>query len=211
MKEASQVFDISPRVNPQLAVWPGDKGFERQVALSFEGGDHLELSAMNTTVHLGAHADAPIHYHGDGSDIASRDPRLYVGPAQIISVDVPRGERIRVEQVDLSAVTSPRVLLRTGTFPDPQHFNEDFACLSPELIDALAQRGVKLIGIDTPSVDLFSDKELLSHNAIYRHDMAILEGLVLNDVADGHYWLAAQPLALEGFDASPVRALLILF
>ena len=211
MKEASQVIDISPRVNPQLAVWPGDKGFERRVAMSFEGGDHLELSAMNTTVHLGAHADAPIHYHAEGCDIATRDPKLYVGPAQVMSVDVPRGERIQRAHLDFEAVTAPRILLRTGTFPDPQHFNEDFASLSPELVDALASKGVGLVGIDTPSVDLFSDRELLSHNAVYRQDMAILEGLVLRDVADGHYWLAAQPLALEGFDASPVRALLILF
>ena len=211
MKEAARLIDISPKVSTRLAVWPGDQPLVRDVALSFEGGDHLELSALKATVHLGAHTDAPIHYHKDGQDIAERDPALYVGPAQVLSVQVGRGQRILPSHLKLDEISTPRLLLKTGTYPDPDEFNEDFASLSPELVDALANRGVKLIGIDTPSVDLFADKELLSHNAIYRNDMAVLEGVVLGEVADGVYWLMAQPLALEGFDASPVRALLAEF
>ena len=104
---------------------------------------------------------------------------------------------------------SPRVLLKTGTYPNPNHFNEDFAALSPELVDYLSSQGVQLIGIDTPSVDLFDDKALLSHNAIARHDMAILEGVVLSHVTPGRYTLSALPLSLVGCDASPVRAALV--
>ena len=211
MREPARLIDISPKVTAELAVWPGDQPPVREVALSFEGGDHLELSALKATVHLGAHADAPIHYHKDGEDIAGRDPSLYVGPAQVISVEVARGERILPRHLDLSLIESPRVLLKTGTYPDPEAFNEDFASLSPELVDALAKVGVRLVGIDTPSVDLFADKELKSHNAIYKNDMAVLEGIVLDEVADGPYLLMAAPLALAGFDASPVRALLAEF
>ena len=211
MREPARLIDISPKVTAALAVWPGDQPPVREVALSFEGGDHLELSALKATVHLGAHADAPIHYHKDGEDIAGRDPSLYVGPAQVISVEVARGERILPRHLDLSHIETPRVLLKTGTYPDPEAFNEDFASLSPELIDALAKVGVRLVGIDTPSVDLFADKELKSHNAIYKNDMAVLEGIILDEVADGPYWLMAAPLALAGFDASPVRALLAEF
>lgn len=87
-------------------------------------------------------------------------------------------------------------------------FNGDFAALSPELIDWLHQRGVITVGIDTPSVDLFDSKDLPTHKAILRHDMAILEGLVLADVPEGTYELIALPLKLAGFDASPVRAVL---
>ena len=211
MREPTRLIDISPKVTTGLAVWPGDQPMEREVALSFEGGDHLELSALKATVHLGAHADAPIHYHKDGEDIAERDPSLYVGPAQVLSVEVARGERILPVHLDFSLIQAPRVLLKTGTYPNPDVFNEDFASLSPELVDELARVGVRLIGIDTPSVDLFADKELKSHNAIYNNDMAVLEGVVLDDVTDGSYWLMAAPLALAGFDASPVRALLAEF
>ena len=98
---------------------------------------------------------------------------------------------------------------RANTFPDPDHFNEDFAALSPELVATLAEAGVRLIGIDTPSVDLFDDKALLSHTAIAEQDMAILEGVVLDHVPPGSYTLVALPLNLPGVDASPVRAVLL--
>ena len=105
-------------------------------------------------------------------------------------------------------ITIIGVLLATGTFPHPEQFNEDFAALSPELVEALHRQGVRLIGIDTPSVDPFPSKELPAHQAFLRRDMAILEGLVLKDVPEGVYELIALPLKLVGFDASPVRAIL---
>jgi arylformamidase len=100
------------------------------------------------------------------------------------------------------------VLLRTGTFPDPRNFNEDFASLSAELVDWLHGIGVITVGIDTPSVDPFHDKILEAHHAMARHDMANLEGLVLDDVPEGRYELIALPLRLAGADGSPVRAVL---
>ena len=81
--------------------------------------------------------------------------------------------------------------------------------ISPELVAMLYQQGVRLIGIDTPSIDPFDDKALLSHNAVAERDMAVLEGIVLEDVPLGEYTLVALPLKLEGCDASPVRAVLV--
>ena len=202
------LVDISPQISPRTAVWPGDVAFSRSVALSIASGDNLELSAITTTVHLGAHTDAPNHYVGDGVGIDARPLELYYGPCEIIDVEVSRGGRIQPEDLP-HPPTTERVLFRTGTFPDPDRFNEDFAALSPALVDALAACGVRLVGLDTPSVDLFADKELLSHHAIARHDMAILEGVVLDHVQPGIYTLIALPLKLEGADASPVRAVLV--
>lgn len=203
-----KLIDISPLISPSIAVWPGDVAFSRDVALDMKSGDNLTLSALTSTLHLGAHTDAPNHYVKEGEDIASRPLERYYGPAQVIETRVNRGARIAPADL-LSSVEAPRVLLKTGTYPDPNHFNEDFAALSPELVDHLAARGVELVGIDTPSVDLFADKALLSHNAIARHDMSILEGVVLSHVPPGRYTLIALPLSLEGCDASPVRAALI--
>jgi arylformamidase len=203
-----KIIDISPRVSPSIAVWPGDVPFSRDVALDMNSGDNLTLSAMTATLHLGAHTDAPSHYVTEGADIASRPLERYYGPAQVIEVDVARGARIVPGDLK-SPVTAPRVLLKTDTYNDPNTFNEDFAALSPELVEHLADHGVVLVGIDTPSVDLFSDKELLSHNAIARHDLAILEGIVLGHVEPGLFTLIALPLPLVGCDASPVRAALV--
>lgn len=203
------VHDISPLISPRLAVFPGDTAFSSRRLLSFAGGNHLELSSIEGTVHLGAHADSPIHYHRDGVGIDRRDPLRYVGAAQVVTVAGARGRRIRPADLGGVGIEAPRVLFRTGSFPDPEKWNEDFASLSAELIDWLAERGVHLVGIDTPSIDPADDKILETHQAVYRHDFAVLEGLVLEGVADGLYTLLAPPLKIEGADASPVRALLI--
>jgi len=100
------------------------------------------------------------------------------------------------------------MLLATDTYPDPEQFNEDFAALSPELVESLHHSGVKLVGIDAPSVDPFSSKDLPAHKMFLKHNMAILEGLVLKGVPPGLYELIALPLRLADFDASPVRAIL---
>ncbi len=100
-------------------------------------------------------------------------------------------------------------MLATGTFPDPDRFTTDFAALSPALVDHLADRGVVLVGIDTPSVDLFESKDLPTHAALVRRDMRWLEGIVLAHVEPGSYELVALPLRLVGFEASPVRAVLV--
>jgi arylformamidase len=204
----ARLIDISPLVSPRTAVWPGDQAFSRAVALSIAGGDNLELSSITTTVHVGAHVDAPSHYAGDGQDIAARSLELYYGPCQVIAVDVPRGQRILPEHL-LEEIQAPRVLFKTGSFPDPDAFNEDFNSLSPQLVDLVHEAGGVLVGLDTPSVDPFADKALESHQALARHDMANLEGVILDHVEPGLYTLIAFPLRLEAADASPVRAVLI--
>jgi arylformamidase len=101
------------------------------------------------------------------------------------------------------------VLFKTGSFPDPNQWNGDFNALSPELIEHLADQGVVTVGIDTPSVDPADSKALESHQALFRRDVAVLEGLILNRVTPGVYTLVALPLALKDADASPVRAILL--
>jgi len=221
------LFDISPSISERLAVWPGDTSVAREVLCDLAKGDAITLSSLRATVHLGAHADAPSHYGHNAPTIDQRPLELYLGPCQVIRVPVPRnglitphllagrvsnpsecGDRLNTCTAERGRMVVPRVLFATGTFPDPKHFHEDFAALSPELIEYLHGHGVRLVGIDTPSVDPFASKDLPAHNACLKHDMAILEGLVLNGVPEGVYELIALPLRLVGFDASPVRAVL---
>jgi arylformamidase len=202
------IYDLSPEISEAIAVFPGDTPFRRESLLSFAQGANLDLSTIRTTVHLGAHTDAPCHYHPRGVGMSERPLHLYLGTAQVIHVRLPRGERIRPDHVDPREILAPRVLFGTGSFPDPDRWNSDFNSLSPELVDWLHARGVILVGIDTPSVDPEHSKALESHQAIYRHDLAVLEGIVLTDVPEGVYEFAALPLRIRGADASPVRAVL---
>lgn len=203
-----RILDISPLVHPGIAVWPGDVAYRRDVACSIAAGANLDLSSITTTVHVGAHADAPSHYEAGGPGIEARALERYLGPCQVMAVSVAPGARILPGDLT-GPITAPRVLFCTGSFPDPDHWNEDFVSLSPELVDHLAHQGVVLVGIDTPSIDPMTSKVLESHTAVAAHDLAVLEGLVLRDVPPGRYTLVALPLKLAGADASPVRAVLV--
>lgn len=209
----SEIIDISPVLSERVAVWPGDTRFSRTVNVAISGGANIDLSHIETTVHVGAHTDAPNHYTAEGEGISTRPLARYYGPCLVVRVQVEQGSRIL--PADLPPAVSAReslperVIFATGSFPDPDHFNEDFTSLSPELVAHLHDRGVTLVGIDTPSVDPCHDKELRSHSAIAARDMAILEGVVLGHVEPGEYTLIALPLKIEGADASPVRAVLV--
>jgi arylformamidase len=207
MELMPKIYDISPLIVDSLSVWPGDTPPRREILLDLARGDSVTLSTLHSTVHLGAHADTPSHYRMSGPSIDQRPLEFYIGPCQVIALQVPRGSLIR--PADLPAqILAERVLLATGTFPDPNRFNRDFAALEPALVEHLHERGVRLVGVDTPSVDPFDANLLPAHQAFFEHDLAILEGLVLDGVPEGLYELIALPLRLAGFDASPVRAIL---
>jgi arylformamidase len=215
-RAAPAPIDISPLVSERVAVWPGDTAFSRTPltmpgSTAGEGAPDWELlvSAIRTTVHVGAHADAPNHFEIGEVGIDRVPLAPYRGRCQVLDVNLPRGATITVDAVAGRLLGAPRLLFKTGSFPDPDRFNEDFVAFAPELIEWVAERGVVLVGIDTPSVDPFSSKTLPSHHATRRgRGLAILEGLSLAHVAPGLYELIALPLRLEGADASPVRAAL---
>ncbi len=197
------IYDITPPITPLLKVFPGDTPPSREVLLDMSRGDPLTLSTWTSTVHVGAHADAPSHYGLDGRTIDQQPLELYCGPCRVIHVD---GSPVTQEMVP--DVDTERLLIATGTYPDPTNWNDDFAALSPELVDHLGRHGVRLVGVDTPSVDPADSTDLPAHHRFLANDIAIIEGLVLADVPAGVYELIALPLNLVGFDASPVRAIL---
>ncbi|MGZ3685154.1 MAG: cyclase family protein, partial [Bdellovibrionota bacterium] len=192
-----KIWDISPVISSDLAVFPGDTPFSRQVSFDFPQ-NHLALSSITTTVHLGAHADSSSHYHAKGKGVDQRPLERYLGPCQVMEVNLPRGDRILPRHI--GAVKAPRVLFKTLSFPDPNKWNGDFNSLSPELIEHLADQGVVTVGIDTPSVDPADSKALESHQALFRRDVAVLEGIILNRVESGLYTLIALPLPLKDAD-----------
>ncbi|RZA09664.1 MAG: kynurenine formamidase [Proteobacteria bacterium] len=203
-----RIWEISPLISEKIAVFPGDTPFSREVALSFEQGHHLTLSALRSTLHLGAHADAANHYDAKGGGVEARALDPYLGPVQVCAVDLPRGERILPHHLK-APIEARRVLFATNSFPDPNQWNDDFNSLSPELIHHLADLGVMLVGIDTPSVDPATSKKLESHQALMARDVCVLEGIVLSEVPEGLYNLVALPLRIQHADASPVRAILL--
>ncbi len=198
------IHDITPPITPDLKVFPGDTPLSREVLLDMSRGDALTLSTLRATVHLGAHADAPSHDGRDARTIERQPLELYIGPCRVVHVE----KRLVTPDQLPDSLDTERLLIATGTYPDPTGWNADFAALHPDLVDYLHGQGVRLVGVDTPSVDPADSRDLPAHRRFLANDMAIMEGLVLADVPDGVYELIALPLPLVGFDASPVRAIL---
>jgi len=201
------LYDISQPLRPALPVWPGDTAFSAD-----RTWDHSDtpvaVSRFTMSTHGGTHADAPLHYHRDGDPIDSVDLDAYIGPTRLIDL-CGVGPVIEAEHlVPHLKDCPPRILLRTyAQFPH-DHWVSEFTTVSAAAINRLARSGVKLIGIDSPSLDPETSKTMDAHHAVRRADMRILEGLVLDDVPPGDYELIALPLRLAGLDASPVRAIL---
>ncbi len=207
IKKNQRILDISPLISADTPVWPGDVSLTQTWQCRIADGSNIDLSSVQTTVHIGAHADAPSHFHKDGATIDEVDLDAYCGLCQVI--EIPTHAAITWAAVESKLKSNiERVLFKTSSFVHNKPFNEVFAYFDPALIHALGVRGVKLIGIDTPSVDVFDSKDLLAHQELYRWSIRNLEGLDLSQVTEGEYELIALPLRLKGFDGSPVRAIL---
>jgi arylformamidase len=202
-----KLWDISPAITPQTPPFPGDEPYSQRWTARIGPGCPVNLSAITMSPHVGAHADAPLHYADGERPIGAVDLAPYLGPCRVIHA-IDRGPLIRPEHLAHAAeALPPRVLVRT-CIAAPTTWSPEFASFAPETIVWLAGLGVKLVGIDSQSVDPADSKTLDSHQALLRHDLRVLENLVLDAVPAGDYELIALPLKLAEACASPVRAVL---
>lgn len=201
-------YDISQTLRAGLPVWPGDTAFECKRTWAMGPGIPVNVSALTLSTHSGTHTDAPFHYDADGKTIDAVDPNIYLGPAQVVDARKAQGLVTRDHVLGQLQSGIQRVLIRTYEAVPQHDWDSDFTAIDPDLIEALADRGVRLIGVDTPSLDPQTSKTMSAHLTVARRELAILEGLVLDAVPFGVYELIALPLKIAGADSSPVRAVL---
>ncbi len=202
-----QVWDISPPVSGRSPVFPGDTAYSQQWVARIGPGCPVNVSAVTLSPHVGAHADAPLHYGDDAPAIGAVDLAPYLGRCRVIHA-IGCGPLVTVSHLAHAAqALPPRVLVRT-CLRAPTEWQDDFSAYAPEAVEWLASRGVTLIGIDTASVDPAASKTLASHQQLRRLNLRVLENLVLDDVPEGDYELIALPLKWIEACASPVRAIL---
>ena len=203
-----RLWDISPPVDERTPVFPGDTPYRQQWAATLGPGCPVNVSAITLSPHVGAHADAPLHYDAEGAPVGMLDLAPYLGPCRVIHAI---GCHPLVEWRHLAHALDglpPRVLVRTYARAPLERFDDALAAYAPATLEALADRGVRLVGIDTASIDPAASKTLDSHQVIRRRGLRVLENLWLDEVPEGDYELIALPLRLVGADASPVRAVL---
>jgi len=205
---SSRIRDISPPVHEGAPVFPGDTPYRQRWAASIGPDCPVNVGEITLSPHVGAHADAPLHYDPHGAAIGAVDLAPFLGRCRVIHA-IGRGPL--VEWAHLAHALDdlpPRVLVRTRERAFVDRWDPELVAFAPDTIERLAAHGVLLVGIDSASIDPADSKTLDSHQAIRRLDLRVLENLVLDEVPEGDYELIALPLRLTSADASPVRAVL---
>lgn len=204
----SVLIDISPSLRVGMGVFPGDAAFAVSQTFTIGPDCPVNVASFAMSTHCGAHVDAPLHYDPEGASIDMLDLGDFIGPARVVDAS-GNGPLCSFEEI-ASALDGapPRLLFRLMDRGDQLAWPTGFRTLAPETVERLALRGVRLIGVDVPSVDPETSKDLPSHMVCRRHDIRIVENLVMAHVTPGDYELIALPLKLGGLDAAPVRAVL---
>jgi arylformamidase len=215
-----KIFDISRALSNEIAPWPGDTPFQFELKWKMSEGATVNVGAMTMGVHNGTHADATFHFDPNGDTIGAMPLDTYVGDAVVIDLTelfretgVARDTTREINVSDLNASSAlleraPRLLLKTGVWKDSNLFPGWIPVIAHDVPEWLAQRKVKLLGLDLPSVDAIQAKKLINHHALAAAGVAIVESLDLSEVEAGVYHFSALPLKIAGGDAAPVRAIL---
>lgn len=203
-----KLWDISPPVQASSPVFPGDTPYSQNWAAQISPDCPVNVSAITLSPHVGAHADAPLHYDPQGAAVGALDLMPFIGPCRVIHA-LQAGALVQPQHLQHALQNIPaRVLVRTcQQFPLAQ-FDAQLTAFHPDTVQLLADLGVQLIGIDSASIDPADSKTLPSHQLIRQRGLRVLENLLLDDVPEGDYELIALPLKLMTADASPVRAVL---
>ena len=198
------LIDITPTIEPGISkVWPGDTPPTQEFLWKIADGGTVNLSTLHSSVHLGAHADGPCHYSDGGRSIDEQPLDLYIGRCEVMRVPGRRGERIRIEDLPRTP-TEARLLLSTGTvrwIPRVQSRLQRSGA-PRSWITSIRRASAWSEPTHRASISLTTRRSLPTSD-FSPTDMAIIEGLALNDVAEGRYELIAPPLKLAGFDGSP--------
>jgi arylformamidase len=203
-----RLWDISPPVHAASPVFPGDTAYAQRWSATIGPGCPVNVSALTLSPHVGAHADAPLHYDPEGAAVGRLDLESFLGPCRVIHA-IGCGPLVQWQHLEHAlADLPPRVLVRTYVRMPIDRWDPELAAYDAATVERLADLGVLLIGIDSASIDPADSKPLPSHQVIRRRGLRVLENLVLDDVPEGDYELIALPLKLTTADASPVRAVL---
>jgi arylformamidase len=201
------LIDISRRLQDGMPVWPGDTNFTFQLSWTKEESGSVNVGKLTLSTHTGTHIDAPYHFDENGKRVIDLDLNLYVGHAKVIELlDVESIKKSDLETFHLKGVE--RLLIKTNSWKNDSAFPERIPHIEKDAALFLHENGIKLLGVDVPSVDPLDSKELEAHHALHQNSIHILESIDLRNVASGDYELIALPLPLTEADGSPVRAVL---
>jgi arylformamidase len=203
-------IDISMPLFPGMPSFPGDLAFGSTRLRSTARGDPYNISGLSFGSHAGTHVDPPVHFVPGGAATDELDLDVLNGPCRVVQVD-PRALSVGADDVTRIPPDTARVLFRTANSPrwaSSLSFFPDYVGLTPAAAGALIDRNVRLVGLDSLSIENDPSGAFPVHHALLGRGVLILEGLLLADASPGEYTLECLPLRLRGGDGGPARATL---
>jgi arylformamidase len=205
----TRLIDVTVPLSTQLPVFPGDPLVLVEATDRIADGAACNLTRLVLGTHAGTHVDAPFHFEPDGDTVDHLPLEVLMGRARVVEVGT-RGpvDGAFLAALDLHGVT--RLLLKTPASGQLRRglLPADFAHLTPEAASGLVAAGVRLVGIDSPSVERSGGAGFIVHHTLLRAGVIIVENLDLSNVTPGEYDLACLPLLVAGADGAPARVVL---
>lgn len=202
----TEIYDISMELYNGSPEWPGDRPFQYALSVTKEQSGSVNVGEVKTSTHMGTHIDSPFHYDNKGLKIEEVPLEVYLSSAQV--VDVQGLAHIGRENLPEPEEEVTAILLKTCSWQDRTKFPETWPIFQESIAEWMAEKNIRLLGVDVPSVDSKNSKELPMHQAMNANHRYILESILLDDIKPGVYQLSALPLKIKGADGSPVRAVL---
>ncbi len=206
------IYDVSIPIENGMPIWPSDPGVSL-TPTEFPSRDNRHMIRVTTIEmgsHTGTHIDAPYHFVDGGRKVHEIPLQLLVGKVAVFHITGVRSiNRRHLEQLDWLGIR--RVLFRTDNSDrwKENRFNKDFVYLEPDAGVFLVEHGLRLVGIDSLSIDRFDSEHHPTHLVLLPKNVVILEGLNLSEVAPGRYHMVALPLNLQNADGAPTRVILM--
>ena len=207
-----KIYDVTVAVSEEVPIYEGDPRVEIESVRRIAGGDSANVSHLCLGAHTGTHVDAPNHFIDGTRRVEDLEIEKLVGHCRVIEVDASVMSIEPSHLGDLDGVE--RVLFKTRNsafWNEPEKgFRTDFTYISPEAAKALADAGLKLVGIDYLSVEKFGSSDFATHITLLEHEIVIVEGVDLRQVPAGDYEITCLPLKYVGGtgDGAPARTIL---
>lgn len=198
----TQLIDISRPLSPGMVIYPGNPEVE-MVRQREAGGGKSALTRITLGSHTGTHIDGLSHIQAGAAGTAAYGLEQLVGEAEVIEVSVADV----ITAADLPVMTGGRILVKTrNSQASADIFDPTFVALDDSAAVELTRRGVRLVGIDGPSIKKRGVQDRV-HEILLEAGVVVLEGLRLANVPAGRYELLCLPLPVD-LDGAPVRAVL---
>jgi arylformamidase len=205
-------IDVTAPLDPSTTpVYQGDAPLKFEFLRDMRKGDNLTLSAYSMGAHSGTHIDAPMHFIARGIPVDQVELDRLMGVARVIDIDdgVRAIDAAELNRRGLNG--AKRVLFRTRSsqrgWMDSTRFHRDFAYITADAAQLLADSGVVLVGIDYISAEEFGAPPR-THEVLLGRGIPIVEGMYLRGVRAGDYDLIVLPIKVRGHEGAPARAIM---